>query len=111
MATHGFVLQDFQMEIAKRFAPYDLLITPLNLYKLPAVLGGEVSPGIEVIKSLCELIEPKKIVATHDEEKYAKGVVTKFAKVTKAPPKEILSQENFFGESYLEIENYNPVAL
>lgn len=111
LATHGFVLQDFQVETAKEFAPYDLLITPLNLYKLPAVLGGEVSPGVDVIKSLCETIQPKKVVATHDEDKHAKGLVTKFAKVTKAPPKDVLSQENFFGQSYLEIENYNPILL
>lgn len=111
LATHGFALQDSQIEIANRFSPYDLLITPLNLYKLPVVLGGKVSPGVEVIKSLCEIIQPKKIVATHDEDKHAKGLVTKFAKVTKAPTKDILSQKNFFGKAYLEIEDYNLITL
>ena len=111
LATHGFTLSDNWLEKAKQIAPFNLLITPFNHFKLPKILGGDVSPGIESVKNLQSILEAEKVVATHDEDKHAKGIVSKLAKIKWAPNKTTLSSEEYFGSHYLHIDHYQLVTL
>lgn len=111
VATHGFAISKKQQAVVDQFAPFDLLITPFDLYELPAALGGKVSPGVDSVKALASKTAARKIVATHDEDKHAEGLVSKLAKITKAPPAEILSSKDFFGSNYLEMADYSSVKI
>lgn len=111
LATHGFSLDNQWLKLAKQFVPYDLLITPFNHFKLPKLLGGDVSPGLTSVKNLQELLLPKQIVATHDEDKHAKGLISRLAKITWAPKPETLQTKAFFGNSYLHINHYQAISL
>lgn len=106
MATHGFTLAVDQKAMISNGLPVDLLITPLNTYKLPAVLGGYVSPGLKSVEQLIQTIEPSFIAATHDEDKHAKGLVSKFAKITWAPIGSELKTNPIFKDIFLDIQDY-----
>ena len=106
IATHGFSLAIDQKDAVESSLPVDLLITPLNTYKLPAVLGGYVSPGLKSVEELVQTIEPKFIAATHDEDKHAKGLVSKFAKITWAPKQADLKTNPILGDKFLDIHDY-----
>lgn len=111
MATHGYTLITKHLQTVNQFKPYDLLVTPFNLYELPGFLGGKVSMGIENVRHLNEIVEPKYMVATHDEDKFASGLISKLAKITRAPSTETLQSTDYFGEIYLHLDHYKPVTL
>ncbi len=106
IATHGFQMSEKHIETLKKASPCQLLITPFNLYKLPFFLGGVVSPGLEGVEHLCEVLNPRKVIATHDEDKHAKGLVSKFAKIIRPSSKETLLKLPWLGERYQEITHY-----
>ncbi|NLR90125.1 MULTISPECIES: MBL fold metallo-hydrolase [Flammeovirga] len=103
--THGFTLDQAHQEQLKEVGDCSLLVTPFNLYKLPFFLGGVVSPGIKGVEHLCETIQPKVVVPTHDEDKYAKGIVSKFAKIKRATPKE-LNKYTWLKDRYQAFSDY-----
>lgn len=106
IATHGFALRQEHEALIESLPDFELLITPFNRYKLPVVLGGEVSPGLTSVEKLIEKIKPKYVVATHDEDKHAKGLVSRFAKIDWSPSALQLKENPIIGEKYLDIQDY-----
>jgi hypothetical protein len=74
-------------------------------------LGGLVTPGLKGVKHLCDLVEPKKIIAVHDEDKHAKGLVTKFAKVTKPESEKSLLEKSWLNDRYLIVNHYDRIEI
>ena len=60
LATHGFQTTEKDRALIKKASPCQLLINPFNHYKLPFFLGGVVSPGIDGVKHLCDVLIQKK---------------------------------------------------
>lgn len=80
-APHGFAPSKAQVERIKELNIH-LLITTFTHFKLPVFLGGDVNPGSKAAKKLSKTLGAKYVINTHDEEKHAKGLVSKIAKVT-----------------------------
>lgn len=102
IANHGFTLNSNDSE-----RKADILITSFNHYVLPALLGGIISPGLDGVKALCSVLKPRKIIATHDEQKHAIGLVSKFAKVHWFKPVD-LNQEPDLKDLFLDVNTYEP---
>ncbi|WP_158635168.1 MBL fold metallo-hydrolase [Formosa maritima] len=111
VSTHGFNFSDKDLEQIKSSTPFQLLITPFNYYKLPFFLGGLVSPGLKGVKHLCDTIAPKNVVATHDEDKYVKGIVSKFASIKRPSSSENLLKLSWLEDRYLEMNHYNLIQI
>jgi L-ascorbate metabolism protein UlaG (beta-lactamase superfamily) len=111
LATHGFNPSNAQKELITHHSPCSLLFTPFNKYELPFFLGGTITPGMEAVKQLVQLLKPKKVIATHDEDKYAEGIVSKFANITWAPQSDELFNLSWLGKKYLEINHYDKIKL
>lgn len=79
-SPHGFELTEKQKDIAAQYQ-YDLLMTTFSDFRIPKIMGGHVNPGIENVEYLNQLLQPKKILNTHDENKKGRGLVLKLAKV------------------------------
>ena len=107
LATHGYFIGKQKITNKK---PLKLLISPFNYFQLPFYLGGTVSPGIEGLQHLTENLHPQHIVATHDEDKHAKGLVIKMAKVKRIFSTD-LSQYPIFKNKIVELNHYNPITL
>lgn len=90
--------------------PVKVLISTLNHFKLPFFLGGTVAPGIEGLKHLNINLSPEYIIATHDEDKLAKGLVMRVAKVVRVGKQELLDFPELYQKCF-EINDYNPVSL
>ena len=58
-------------------------------FKLPFFLGGAVNPGIENALVLVKALNPRKVVHTHDENKHARGLVKKIAKLNYPTPEQL----------------------
>lgn len=87
-----------------------LLISPFNHYRLPFFLGGTVAPGLDGLRRLVERVNPDHIVATHDEDKFAKGLVSRLARVTRIGKADLNAHPNLHSKC-LEIIDYRMVAL
>ena len=111
LATHGFSPSPEQTELISKASPCALLVNPFNHYELPVFLGGVVAPGLEGVEKLCTLLNPKKVVATHDEDKHAKGLVSKFAKITFAGPEQVLSKISWLGSRLVHLSDYSPTPI
>ena len=77
---HGYTLSLKQQKLLKPYKTI-LLITSFSTFKLPFYLGGYVNPGLQHAKKIIDCLEPKYLLATHDEDKHAEGMVKKVAKV------------------------------
>ena len=103
---HGFTLTQQQLDCLQDFETL-LLITSFSRFKLPSFLGGAVNPGKQNALKLVEALNPRKIVHTHDENKHAKGLVKKIARVDYPNPEEL--QALMAGRfAYLE---YEPLSI
>jgi L-ascorbate metabolism protein UlaG (beta-lactamase superfamily) len=111
LATHGFSPSSEQVKQITQASPCALLVNPFNHYELPVFLGGVVSPGLEGVEQLCQLLQPDKIVATHDEDKHAKGLVTKFAKITPAGTEHELAQLPWLSNRIIHLSDYQPTLI
>ncbi|MDN3204307.1 MBL fold metallo-hydrolase [Algoriphagus sediminis] len=111
LATHGFHPNTEQISFMKKGPGCEVLITPFNEYRLPALLGGTVSPGIENVKELVDILKPKHVFATHDEDKHATGLVSKFAKITWAKSEKELRQISWLADRYQNLNHYNQITL
>lgn len=111
IATHGFSLNSEQKTFLNGLPKVKLAFTPFNRYKLPVFLGGEVSPGMESVQKLMNDLDFEKVVATHDEDKHAKGLVSKFAKIKWAPKEEEIRKEYGLNDRFLHIDHYNIVEV
>jgi len=77
---HGFSLNEMQEAFIKQFE-IELFITTFTEFKLPAIMGGKVNPGMQNVIDLLNVLKPKHTINTHDEEKTVKGLVSRLAKV------------------------------
>lgn len=111
LATHGFSPSQEQVDQITQASPCALLVNPFNHYELPVFLGGVVSPGLEGVEQLCQLLQPEKIVATHDEDKHAKGLVSKFAKITLAGSEHELAQLPWLNHRLVHLTDYHPTLI
>ena len=103
-ASHGFEPTTEQLEFMKSLN-VKLLITTLTEFKLPSFMGGKVNPGMDNARKLVEYLQPEKIINTHDEEKIAKGLVKRLAKV-KYP-----DYDNTGFANFIKTDNYDPVLI
>jgi L-ascorbate metabolism protein UlaG (beta-lactamase superfamily) len=111
IATHGYTESQSWTKKILSLPPIKLALTPFNLYKLPFFLGGTVSPGLDAVKDLVNKINPKHILATHDEDKHARGIVNRLAKITFSPSSEVLAKDNLFKDRLITINNYESITL
>lgn len=111
LATHGFTTNSASRRQLKKASPCQLLISPFNYYKLPVFLGGVVSPGLDGVKHLCDLLQPTKVIPTHDEDKHAKGLVTKFAKIIRPSSTDSLRQIPWLSDRFEELNHYQRIEI
>ena len=111
LATHGLTDLEAHLSFIRNAPPVKLVLTPFDHYRLPALLGGTVAPGMDAVRALIETIDPRYVVATHDEDKFAKGLVTKAARITKPPSPDELRKEALFENRLLTIDNYHSCEL
>lgn len=110
IASHGFQLDKKHIAAIDTTIPVKLLISPYNLYRLPAFLGGTVSPGIKGLHHLNSTLKPRYIVATHDEDKHAEGIVSRFATVIRTARKDLQAYPELYNKC-LDLEHYSMVNL
>ncbi len=111
LATHGYQFDDSGRSLVEEASPCELLVTPFNRYELPFFLGGTVSPGLDGVKHLCEVLNPKKVMAVHDEDKHAKGLVSKMARITRPASPEALHELSWLGGRYFELNHYQRIEI
>ena len=111
LATHGYEFDDSSKNLIEEASPCQLLVTPFNRYELPFYLGGTVSPGLNGVEHLCEVLKPKKVMAVHDEDKHAKGLVSKMARITRPASSEALRKLPWLGERYFELNDYQRIEI
>lgn len=111
ITTHGYSDNSDWKTYIEKMPPIKLAITPFNLYKLPFFLGGTVAPGLEAVKRLIQHHHPEKVAATHDEDKHAKGLVRKFARITHSPAEDELLKNELFKNRLLTISDYKTYAI
>lgn len=107
LATHGYDVDKAKMHLDK---PVKLLISPFNEFKLPFFLGGTVSPGLKGLTQLTNYLQPKHIIATHDEDKHAKGLVIRMAKIKRFLSGD-LSKIELFKDRILNLTDYKTITL
>jgi len=107
IAPHGFDFDEEQLDFLR---PYRirLLATTFALVALPALLGGQVNPGLEHARQLVRQLRPQYVVNTHDEQKHARGLVMRLAR-TDYPDLENIQFET--DAQLLRIDHYDPVIL
>lgn len=111
VATHGYLNFEHFKPLFHQKPAVKLAFAPFNKYELPAFLGGLVAPGLEGVSKLMEYLNPSYIVATHDEDKLAEGLVSKFAKITWSPNTEKLQAMPHLKNKYLAISDYKTYTL
>ncbi len=111
LAPHGYQFDDQSRGVVEGASPCQLLVTPFNRYELPFFLGGTVSPGLEGVQDLCAVLSPKKVMAVHDEDKHATGLVSKLAKITRPSSTQALRKLPWLGDRYFELNDYRPIQI
>jgi len=81
IAPHGISLDDVHLETIAGASPCAALLSPFNAYRLPAMLGGVVAPGLSGLERLMAQMRPRVVVATHDEDKHARGLIPRLARI------------------------------
>lgn len=100
---HGYNLLDSHLKQLEKLNTV-LLITSFSTFKLPFFLGGYVNPGMKQAQELISQTNPKWIMATHDENKHASGIVKKIAKV-KYPNSDELAL--YFSSKFIDANKIN----
>jgi hypothetical protein len=90
--------------------PVKVLVSTFNDFRLPFFLGGTIAPGVEGLSRLVEKLAPARIVATHDEDKHAIGLVMKLAKVRRISAADLGIYPQFKGR-VLELDDYRSVDV
>ena len=111
LATHGYSEPKTWSKYLEKMPPIKLAFTPFNLYKLPFFLGGTVSPGLNAVKNLIKTLQPKHIVATHDEDKHATGLIQRVANITFSPSAKELIKDELFKHRLLTLDNYQSIDI
>jgi len=109
IATHGFQLSEGHQKQLQGASPVHILMSPFNRYRLPSLLGGLVSPGLDGLKTLVQHTQPNVIVRTHDEDKHNKGIVSKLASIHHFEM-DMLPENPWLSERYSPVSDYSPVT-
>ncbi len=109
IANHGFQLDDGHRMVLGHDGRCEVLLSCFNLYSLPSILGGLVSPGLDGLANLVEQTQPRTVVQTHDELKYAKGLVPALARIVPFDADGV-QDHAWLRERYLPIPDYQPVT-
>jgi hypothetical protein len=108
-APHGFAPSAAQAErLAGRRVR--LVMTTCITYRLPALLGGAVNPGLEAAAALAAASGAEALIDTHDEDKRARGLVQRLARVVR-PSAERVAAALPPGTRLLRTEGYAPLSL
>ena len=109
IANHGLTINNEILDIFDNKRP-NVLLSPFNLYRLPRLVGGLVSPGLPALKELVEALRPRFVIATHDEDKHARGLIPTLSKVN-VFDHQMVDKFPWLEGRYLNISDYNPVSL
>jgi len=105
-APHGFVPNAQQAAALKQY-PIHVLIHTVSEYHLPFFLGGTVNLGLNVLQKLAQILNPRHIVSTHDEQKHAKGLVPKIARTFYPSAVMVLEKQ----PNFIAVEDYAVIEL
>jgi L-ascorbate metabolism protein UlaG (beta-lactamase superfamily) len=105
-APHGFVPNAAQVTFLQKH-PIHLLIATVSAYHLPFFLGGTVNLGLRSLEKLAQVLRPKHILSTHDEQKHAKGLVPKIAR-TFYPDAAMVSAQQ---PNFIALNDYQSLEL
>lgn len=83
------------------------LLTTFTDFRLPAVLGGHVSPGLDNVHALVAALRPRAVLNCHDEDKRAQGLVSRLAKVERAD----LDRIRLDGARFIPTPDYGAVEV
>ena len=111
LAPHGYQFDDQNQWVVEEASPCQLLVSPFNRYELPFFLGGTVSPGLDGVAHLCDVLRPEKVMAVHDEDKHATGLVSKLARITRPKSIQALRELPWLGDRYFELNDYRPIQI
>ena len=109
-APHSLRLTARHRELLAELPPCIALMTTLNTYTLPRVLGGSIAPGLRAVEQLADAIDPTHIIATHDEVKEARGLIAHLARITPFDTED-LSAHPWLSKRFLAVNDYSPVTL
>ena len=109
-APHSLEPTERHLELLSELPPCVALMTTLNTYTLPRVLGGAIAPGLKAVEKLAEAIDPTHIISTHDEVKEARGLIAHLAQITPFDP-QVLSEHSWLSTRFLAFSDYSPVTL
>ena len=107
ITPHGFSLQETQLQYLKPYS-IKLLITTFSDFELPFFLGGKVNPGLKNVNELVGQLKPEVVLNTHDEQKHARGLVTKIAK-THYPDLDKIELEA--PSQFIAVKDYELISL
>ena len=110
IANHGFGLDaehDTQLE---QLGPCDVLLSAFNRYQLPKLLGGVVTPGLDGLQTLVEALAPRVVIQSHDEDKHARGLIPKLARIKRFDPT-TGAQLPWLQERYMDLSHYEAIRL
>lgn len=108
-APHGFALD---AALAERLEGLRvrLVMSTCITYRLPGLLGGTVNPGLNAALRLARACSAEALIDTHDEDKRARGLVHRVARVLRPSP-EAIRQAMPPGMRFLRTEGYRPLEL
>lgn len=105
-APHGFVPNARQRAILQQHSIH-VLIHTVSEYHLPFLLGGTVNLGLSTLQKLAQILKPQYIISTHDEQKYAKGLVPKIARTFYPSAAMVLEKQ----PNFIAVEDYAVIEL
>ena len=109
-APHGLTIDQGHRSHVDKAPPCKLLISPFNRYKLPSLLGGTVTPGLEGLEHLIEAVDPQVVVQTHDELKEGKGLIPALASIRVFHPEDA-KKLPWLAKRFMDIRDYQPVVI
>jgi len=110
IAPHGLSATQDHLAIVEAASPITVLLSPFDHYQLPTLLGGTIKPGLPGLQSLVDLFDPEIVIQTHDEDKYARGLVSQLARI-KAFREDDLGSHAWLAQRHHSIPNYQPVTF
>ena len=110
IAPHGLQLTDQHVQVVQAASPLKVLLSALDLYELPGWLGGTIKPGLSGLRDLVDRLRPEVVVQTHDEDKHARGLVSRLARITPFHPDQ-LAAHAWLAQRYHAVSDYEPMSL
>ncbi len=109
-APHGIMLDEAHWSLLHNRPACSLLLAPYNLYRLPTLLGGTVSPGLPGLRTLVNAVGPRVVCRSHDEMKHGTGLVSRLARIDDVT-EEIIRNTSWLSPLHLTLTDYREVAL